>query len=464
MQQFKNTKFLAGRLLFGALIACAAFQPKELAAAVPPDAIVQFERLPEPERVRALISLAKQGHPEEAAEFLKRFPLQGDHANNRTIYIEGLILRAEGKLRDAAVKFRKALANDPSLTLVRADLAQTLYDLEENGAAKHHLQLLEAEAPSEEAAAGIRAFIDQIDTRKPYSISTYVSFAPTTNINNGTRNTKVWCEICNGYLDIDNSGREKKALGISLGVSGSFNYEIAEDLRAIVSGNLEGRIYTEKDYHAIASSQAAELRRSYSGGFFSLGVISSQEFGAEALMEDGPIDGLNYVSYGPRIAVSHSLTQKDYLRASGVYEWRNYSGGTDQDAEVLTLQGELTHTFDSTLAVTLSTGFSSVDAKADYFSYDTYSGGVSVYREFGHGITLDLGGEVRYSAFDEINVAALKHREDMKYVGRIALTKRDFSILGVAPSIEYQYIWNDSNIALWDYDVHSVDLKFTKTF
>jgi hypothetical protein len=87
--------------------------------------------------------------------------------------------------------------------------------------------------------------------------------------------------------------------------------------------------------------------------------------------------------------------------------------------------------------VTLSTGSQNVDAKAGYYSYDTYSGSLSVYREFGHGISLNRGREVRYSASDEINVAAIKHRED---------------------------VWIESNIAPWDYDVHSVDLKLTKTF
>jgi outer membrane protein len=460
MQKIRQTIANIGRHITGALFVLAycmlALKPAT-ASPIPSDALAQYEAMDEGERVRTLINLARDGHPDEAETLIRLYPLQGPHAENRTLYIDGLILKQRGKLRAATDKFRKALANDPKLTLVRSDLAETLYALEEDDGAKHHLQLLEAEAPDSQTAAGIRSFIDAIDTRRPYTINAYVSIAPTSNINSGTRNTKVWCEVCNSYLNIDDTGKQKSAFGLAGGINGSFNQRITDDIRAIVSGNIEGRIYDDKDYDSIGTSQAFELRRSHDGGYVSVGAISSQDFGA--------LDRkMNYLSYGPRIAFSQSLSQQDHLSASAVYEWRDYRGSTAQDAEVITLDADLTHTFDSTLSVTATAGFTSIAAQDDFYSFDTWSGGVSAYREFSHGITLNLGGDLRYSVFDKTNVVAQKNREDLKLIGRIAVTKRDFSIFGIAPSLEYSYTWNNSNIALWDYDVHAFDLKFTKEF
>ena len=33
-----------------------------------------------------------------------------------------------------------------------------------------------------------------------------------------------------------------------------------------------------------------------------------------------------------------------------------------------------------------------------------------------------------------------------------------------APAIEYRYTWNDSNIAFYEYDSHTVDIRLTKDF
>ncbi|MDE2445899.1 MAG: hypothetical protein KGO94_06955, partial [Alphaproteobacteria bacterium] len=92
----------------------------------------------ESDRVRFLIRLSKTGMHDLAAELLKRFPLQGAHAANRTLFIEGLILEGRKDLKGASRKFRDALASDPSLTLVRTELAQVLMQMNEPDSAKHH--------------------------------------------------------------------------------------------------------------------------------------------------------------------------------------------------------------------------------------------------------------------------------------------------------------------------------------
>ena len=58
--------------------------------------------------------------------------------------------------------------------------------LDEDDSAKHHLNLLMAEAPNEYEAEGIRSFIDTIDARRPFTFNAYVSVAPSTNVNNGS--------------------------------------------------------------------------------------------------------------------------------------------------------------------------------------------------------------------------------------------------------------------------------------
>ena len=46
----------------------------------------------------------------------------------------------------------------------------------------------------------------------------------------------------------------------------------------------------------------------------------------------------------------------------------------------------------------------------------------------------------------------------------MSLTKRDFSIWGYAPELEYTYSFNDSNIASYYFDSHAVNFTLSKDF
>ena len=55
-------------------------------------------------------------------------------------------------------------------------------------------------------------------------------------------------------------------------------------------------------------------------------------------------------------------------------------------------------------------------------------------------------------------------RRDTQLGTTVALWKRDFSILGYSPVIEYNFTWNSSNIDFFDYTSHTVDFRLTKEF
>ena len=81
-----------------------------------------------------------------------------------------------------------------------------------------------------------------------------------------------------------------------------------------------------------------------------------------------------------------------------------------------------------------------------------------------HGITANLRGQVSESDFDAMMPFYNLVRKDMRYTGTIGLTKRDLNIWGYAPSLEYTYLFNDSNVASYYFDAHSVDFSLSKEF
>ena len=437
-------------LMSPAVLAKAAVEPN-------PQQISEYEASNEATRVKLLITLARAGQQDLAESLLKRYPLTGEFGPNRQLFIEGLILKARGNLTGAAKKYRAALADDPGLTLVRSELAQTLFILQEDDSAKHHLNLLMAEAPDEYQAQGIRSFIDAIDARRPFTFSAYVSVAPSTNVNNGSSNKTIYSPLFGADLDIDDESREQSGVGFSTGLSAGYSHRLGNDFSVVLGGGINATIYTDSDYNSFNASQSAELRYLLTGGFLGAGLVASENMKNDEL-------GLSYYSYGPRISLQKAISAKDRVNLSSVYEWRNYSDYSESDGTALMIDGSWSHSFDSSLTTSLSAGYDEIETGIDYNSFETYSGGFGFYKELPKGITVNLNGELRLSEFDAVHPIAGIVREDRRYMASVAFTKRDFNIWGYAPAIEYTYIYNDSNVSIYEFDSHAIDFKLSKEF
>ena len=451
----------SGRL---SLLQCAAlcalpFFLNGVASAAAPNAqqLAAYEQAPEIERVKLLLHLAKTGDVEAVETLLAVHPLEGPHAGNRILFIEGLLLKSQGKLTQAAEKFRAALAKDPSLTLVRSELAQTLVELQEDDSAKHHLQLLAAEAPNEESASGIRSFIDQVDARKPYKFSGYVSLAPSTNLNSGSKHDTIYAPGIGQTFDINSSSKAKSGFGVAGGVNAGYTKRLGNDFSFVAGAGANARLYDNKDFNSYSLSQTAEIRRLVEHGYFGLGAVSSQSLKKDKV-------GVSYASYGPRLSTSLQVTAQNHLSGSGTYEWRNYIDRKGVEGSALMFNAAWTHAFDATLNTSIFGSYDVIKSDTEGASYDSASAGLTVYKELTYGITTRLTGEVERSKFEDYDALSLAFRKDTRLTGTIELTKRDLNLLGFAPSLSYSYTENLSNIDLYDFNIHAVDFRLTKDF
>jgi hypothetical protein len=432
----------------------------KVSATPSPQQLSEYEASTESTRVKLLINLAKSGQHDLAKTLLERYPLTGKFGRNRQLFVEGLIFKARGNLTGAAKNYRAALADDPSLTLVRAELAQTLFALQEDESAKHHLNLLMAEAPNEYEAQGIRSFIDTIDARRPFTFNAYVSVAPSTNVNNGSSNETIYSPLWGVDMNIDEDSRQQSGIGFSTGLSAGYAHRLGNDFSVVLGGGINATIYTKDDYNRYGASQSAELRYLLTGGFLGAGIVTSENQSYDIFTQENEF----FYSYGPRVSLQKEISPKDRLNLSSVYEWRDYEIGSLSNGTALMIDGSWNHAFDSSLTASLGTGYDRIKTEVEFISYETYSGSVGLYKELPKGITVDLNGEVRLSEFDAVHPIAGAIRKDTRLTGTVALTKRDFNIWGYAPALEYTYVYNDSNISLYEFDSHALDFRLSKDF
>ncbi|MGE3829697.1 MAG: surface lipoprotein assembly modifier [Parvibaculaceae bacterium] len=461
----------SGRVFGRALLCCAALSAAfSLLAASSAKAAVAtqaeesyFESLPETMKLKALYNLARTGRHELAADLLERHPLTGPYAENRTLFIEGLIAKARGDLQGAADKFRAALANDPKLTLVRAELSMVLHMMGEDDSAKHHLELLMGAAPTAKDARDIRSFIDSIDAARPFRMSAYVSLAPSTNINRGTTNN----EILPGF-EIDDEGRKKSGIGITAGVNVGYTKHLADRLDAVVGGGVHAVQYQDDDFDQVLFSETAELRQLLDTGYVGFGAVAAQSLGGKFadLTSFNDFSGeISTTSFGPRISFLNRFTPTLAYNGSLMLLRQDFEEEY-RDGWRLNLDGQLTRTFATDLTGYVSGGIERglTDDRKD-LEYWAFYGGVGVYKELRWGISTTAEVEARYEHYDDIFSAWVpENREDWQIDTTINLWKRDWNFYGYSPAIEYRYTWNDSNIAFYEYDSHTVDIRLTKDF
>jgi outer membrane protein len=419
-----------------------------------------YESADEGQRVHFLIERAKMGQVELVNALLEHYPLQGPHAANRLLFIQGLMLESKSDLTGAAEKYRAALARDPSLTLVRVQLVQCLDKLGQDDSAKHHLQLLEAEAPNEEVAGSLRSFIDRINAKRPLTFSGFVSIAPSTNINSGSSHKQVWAMDL--PFNINAQDQKQSGVGLAAGLSAGFSKRLGNRLEAVLAADISGNIFVNKDYNSAGLSQSAEMRYHLDNGYLGFGGVAEQSINPNA--SNLLTDAVSFHSYGPRVSMLRFLGDKNVLHASAVYEWRDYAGSKFLDGTAFLSEASLNHGFDQTFNVTLSGGYDKVNSNANDLSYSTYFGGLGFYKELPLGISLNARGQARFSVFDEEHNSFGVIREDQRYIGSLAITKRDLNFFGFAPQLSYSYTRNASNISLYDYDSHAIDFRLTKEF
>ena len=441
----------------------AASAPQQQAAATPradaqaatvgPGRAVDVSTLDDAARLHLLIAMTRDGDVAAAQKLLAMYPFTGPYAANRTLFVEGLILKASGDLKGAAAKYRTALADDPGLTLVRAELAHTLFLLEDDDAARFQYELLIGAAPTPELARTFNGFLDAIDDRRPWQFSVWASIAPSTNFNNGTSNDIIW--IGGLPFKVDGDSREKSGIGVRGGVDGSWSTPLGPGLTLVGAVGVTYTDYQGEDFDDTLVSQIIELRRRKDGTEVWLGGLTQQRFiGADELQLFAGMQATIKQRFTPRTG--------GYLRLRAgptSYQEADYRSGW-----LAAAGGQVSWAWSPSTVFYALGGLDRTTAELDHLSSWSAGGGLAAYHEFSYGLSLYAEGRLRRAFYDGDYPFMDEPRDDLIFDGRATLTKRDWDFWGFAPQLEYTYSQGWSNTPFGDFYAHGASLTITRQF
>jgi outer membrane protein len=375
-------------------------------------------------------------------------------------FYTAMVAKAQGRPREAIPIFRELLAADPHFARVRLELARTLFEVQDDEAAKHHFELvLGGSAAQPDLSNTVKEYLSALSSRRRWEFSSYVSIAPSTNLNQGSSNKVI--ELNGLPFVLSDNNQKKSGIGVVTGFQGGYNLPLTGSLDLVTTAGLHVKRYSQKDFNDTLTSASVGPRWRFDAGH--IGVYGTAE---KRWMADADLS----TAFGGLLAASYRLGVQDVVHGDIGCSQKRYSTmwfANDlsyQDGHTCTLSARFEHSLDVTSYLRFLGGAADERAVAAHLSNRSWNAGAGVHRELPWGVSLYVQGLYTKRDYDGIFPGALEARRDQRLDLSANLTKRDLEVFGLAPMVQYTYTKNDSNVGFYQYDAHGVSVTLTKRF
>lgn len=383
-------------------------------------------------------------------------------------YVQGALLRRQGRHHEAIARYRRMLEADPTLSYVRLDLAAMLF---ENKAYEDAGQQLDAVLHDMRLAPAARQsalqYRQALAQRQRWTGSVAVGHEWTNNVQNASDNRFLYLPVGVDENDVyyfwelekDAKDLPRSAHGFNLAASANreFNLRGNHFLTLGASGN-GVQYHKASDYNEISLNLRAGWRYQDISSWYALGPHAGKMW----------LGGNSYSkTWG--ISAEHGRWLDAHWQASGSYIWlkRQYD-----DVNYRNYEGNI-HALSLSLVRVMS---------ADFFVF----GGVAVQDEnarggeesslrktvqagtvnnFNHGLSSRTSLRYTHRNFDDpYQLFLLRKRRDREYQLDVTLWQRDWQIAGLTPKLNLGYSKVKSNLYAYPRDEKQLALTLERTF
>jgi outer membrane protein len=404
--------------------------------------------------------LVQTGNADIAARLLPRTQASTLAERKQLRFYQGLIAKAEGRPKDAIPIFRELLAADPQFARVRLELARALFDAQEDEAAKHHFEMvLGGSAANPDLSNTVKSYLTALESRRRWEFSSYVSVAPSTNLNQGSANRVV--ELNGLPFELNDNNRKKSGVGVVTGAQGGYRQPVTDTIDILATAGVHVKRYGQKDFNDTLASASLGPRVRFDQGQIGIYGTVDKKWMADADLSTG---------FGGLVAGSYRLGVQDSVHADVGCTKRRYSNDwqqsdlTYQDGRTCSLSGRYEHALDITSFVRVLGAYGREKTNTLHLDNTLWNAGAGIHKDLPMGLSVYLQGLYTRRNYEGVFPTTTSARQDQRLDLSVNVTKRDFEIFGLAPMVQYTYTKNDSNVGFYQYDAHGFSLTLTKRF
>ncbi|MBR0551312.1 surface lipoprotein assembly modifier [Stakelama marina] len=365
-----------------------------------------------------------------------------------TRYLTGMVAAATGDNQTAADEYKAILANDPSQTRVRLELAKTMLAMGKPQSADRQFRIAQQDDDlPPDVARTIRTVRNIIRSRRAWSLDVDFGIAPDTNINNATDASTV--TVLFGSIPIpltlDEKAKARSGTGETGSISAGLRLPVADRMAMLFDLDSIGTNYAGSDYDdylvqfAAGPSYRITDRLSVSGQ----AVGAQRWFGGDVVTRQ----------VGTKLGAQLTLSDSDQIGAQ--IDLRKTDAKFDPAYDGW--QGSAYLSYERAVSKTLVASLGAFARRdwlaADAYSSKEYGGTLGIGGELPLGINFAVSGTVSRATYDApMPLFSVEPRKDWRYGARASLGYRKIRVLGFSPSMSVSYATTDSSVRYYATD------------
>lgn len=376
-----------------------------------------------------------------------------DPSETEWIFFDGRVAKSEGAFDEAIRLFREALRREPEYIAAKRELAHTLLLVEEYQGAAHHFGDLLRTDPDLQQRAGYIHFLDEIDSRRPFSLSGGFAIISSSNINRGSSEDTFRPGVP-GSPSFDITSQAKARTGVMLSLHGRHLWRAGKRDRLTLhwTASLRDFSHTDHDSYSLSSRLSYNHVRRF----------TQWSFGPSARM-NWAVDDENRFTVGFNVALEHLVDQRRSLFFAGSAEHSDYLSSKDRDGPFYWAQfGVAQSVLKGSLSLGTRVSFHRPDVT--HQQYDGLSAFAHFARSWPGGFHGGLGIEHGYRRYAADFPLAGEPREDDFVQVTVSARHDAIRIGGFSPTLSCSFGKTSSNIAFYVYDIAECSYGLTTRF
>lgn len=365
--------------------------------------------------------------------------------------LEAMIQRHKGNVQQALVMLRTLVRDHPDFVPARRTLASTLARTGQSDRALFHAQYLLRQTTNQSQREETQAYIDR-NAGPERGLSLRFSLKPSSNINNGSEDAVVTI----GSKQFRGAAPES-GIGVSLGATAWQRWHLTEDWNATLSGSVDGTFYDQVLDDEVTARVSLGFGRNWKRGYVSIAPTYERSFLA---------GDFHRQRLGVQLRGAWRLDAKRQI-SGRIAHWRQTHPEARDHFDGHRTNGELSFAYllsrSSKLSLSIPFEFERTErARLDHnevgldITWDkNWKNGLTT------GVTLGLSNNHFLGPF--IDGGETRRDDTAKSIG-LSLRHRKVKLGKFIPELRYTYTRTRSNIALYDYDKHEINLGIFRSF
>jgi outer membrane protein len=400
-----------------------------------------------------IMLLINQGDYDAAIAVAQAY--EPDHPNHdaRVDFVRGMVAKAQGKNDVAVDAFRKVLAVQPELEPARQQLAHALFLEGDYEASRHHFDILQTTTSDPRLRQLYAGYARAIDAKRPWTLSGYVTLAPSTNVNKGSDNQTATLFGNSGWT-IPEDQQKKSGLGVAVGASGTYAFKMNDGLALVFGAGADGRIYADREDDVMRLNTSLKPTFETRDTRVSIGPYLAASFSGY---------DRSLTQYGIDADIGVKLDQGLLFSGSVAGLLQNYENDA-RDGQKYSVDIGLTKSLGASTTVSVMGGLVIENAERVDYDHKDWSVGFSFGREWEGGFISRAEFSVGQHIYDGELGGKTESRKDNVYSTGLQLSNRNFSAMGFMPILNYGFTRQKSNDEFSDYSSHDLAITLTRSF